>query len=239
MWLHNAAVHAPQSRGPLVLLVTSTLWLKGQSTTSKARFLRQRFGGMDRPSNIPELAETAQVSASRAAAAVQRDNHPKKRRVLTIRGCPFAGKVSSTSEALGKMVVEALQADDVYPKFAHDEWAVQIKLNSTGDILLRPVKTVVEAAPAVVPASPSPVQMTWEDERLGLSMTPPLSPIGDKTPFPSEEAHTVAAGAQVGGSSEASGTCPAGDGASPLPPTPPDAQDWSPDSKFLLKVSLK
>ena len=88
---------------------------------------------MDEPDrNIPKLAETAQVSASRAAAAVQRDNHPKKRRVLTIRGCPFAGKVSSTSEALGKMVVEALQADDVYPKFAHDEWAVQIKLNSTG-----------------------------------------------------------------------------------------------------------
>ena len=108
MWLHSAAVHAPQSRGPLVLLVTSTLWLKGQSTTSKARFLRQRFGGMDRPSNIPELAESAQVSAIRTIAAVQRDNHPKKRRVLTIRGCPFAGKVSSTSEALGKMVVESL-----------------------------------------------------------------------------------------------------------------------------------
>ena len=124
----------------------------------------------DAAPRLPELAESAVLASSRQAACTH--SMAKRRRVLLVRGCSFANKTSPDSENLAKRVVQTLQADNTYPNFKDDNWSVQIKFNSHGDIMLRPVQDEVPDPAIVVvpPESPSPVGQTWKRDQLSCPL---------------------------------------------------------------------
>ena len=163
----------------------------------------------------------------------------KKIRPLTIRGHSFTGKPSESTVKLGKLFVEACQVDGMYPRFKDDNWTVQMKMNTSGLILLRPVDLAEAGAEVEDNESPSPVRQSWpEQEQLGQPL--PSWGLGPEPDSGSMDGgHTVT----ISSDEEPLRTKPpvdvVGDDSSPLPTTPAEAKAWTPESKYLLKMSRR
>ena len=183
----------------------------------------------------------APLATSVASAASDPTSANVKKPWVTIRGEPIVKKPSEKTEQLAVSLVRSCQNDGCYPSFTHTDWRAVIKMNSDGDILIRPQKLIVQDEAPKEPAT-IPCQ-TWvtQEERCLNALKPPFES-QDEADIISDEEPQVTSLSLEAHDGESTPKRAKTDNLDLSPvnvATPPEWTDFSPETKYLLKKSIE